>query len=262
MHLVFGISSLAMLVTTIWMLAADHRREWKKFQRTFREVETWTAESRIQQEDNSRYKQELEALRVAVSDAAHEIPPRELVDKFKETLIQQAQDRGVSPPSLDRLDNTHQELVAAGEKAAAATDEKEKKSDLTEVARLRERLVEELGKFVADARYRENNFLTDKKFEAAFFDVDRSQYELGVGNNLPPKQLDQIEDEVQRRKAELDKKNQLVEQAKTQRLELERKLAEITAARPAPAKRWRFRRARSSNWSRPATTGGTTSARS
>ncbi len=150
MHLVFAISSIAMLVTTVWMLAADHRREWKWFQRTFREVETWTADSRIQQEDNARYKQELESLRVAVSDAAHEIPPSELVEQFKETLVRQAEDRGVSPPSLDQIDKTHQELVAAGEKAAAATDEKEKKSDLTEVARLRGRLVEELGKFVAD----------------------------------------------------------------------------------------------------------------
>ena len=26
MHLIFGISALAMLITTIWMLAADHRR--------------------------------------------------------------------------------------------------------------------------------------------------------------------------------------------------------------------------------------------
>ena len=35
MHVVFGISALAMLVTTVWMLAADHRREWKDYQRKF-----------------------------------------------------------------------------------------------------------------------------------------------------------------------------------------------------------------------------------
>ena len=35
LHVVFGISGLAMLITTIWMLAADHRREWKDYQRKF-----------------------------------------------------------------------------------------------------------------------------------------------------------------------------------------------------------------------------------
>ena len=46
LHVIFGISSLAMLMATIWMLADDHNREWKQYQREFREVETWTAQSR------------------------------------------------------------------------------------------------------------------------------------------------------------------------------------------------------------------------
>ena len=32
MHVIFGISSLVMLVGTIWMLAKDHNREWRKWQ--------------------------------------------------------------------------------------------------------------------------------------------------------------------------------------------------------------------------------------
>ena len=32
MHVIFGISALVMLVGTIWMLAKDHNREWRKWQ--------------------------------------------------------------------------------------------------------------------------------------------------------------------------------------------------------------------------------------
>ena len=29
MHVIFGVSSLVMLVGTVWMLAKDHNREWR-----------------------------------------------------------------------------------------------------------------------------------------------------------------------------------------------------------------------------------------
>ena len=50
MHVIFGICSLAMLVTTVWMLAADHRRELKDYQRKFQHVESWTTQARISQQ--------------------------------------------------------------------------------------------------------------------------------------------------------------------------------------------------------------------
>ena len=40
LHALFALSSLAMLGVTLWMFAADHDREWKGYQRTFRQAET------------------------------------------------------------------------------------------------------------------------------------------------------------------------------------------------------------------------------
>jgi hypothetical protein len=94
MHLVFAISSVLMLFTTLWMLAADHRREWKGFQRKFRDVETWTIESKIQQTENEKYGHELADRKAALEDAQHEVPPAEQVDYFKQTLIDAAKQRG------------------------------------------------------------------------------------------------------------------------------------------------------------------------
>ena len=93
MHLFFAISSVLMLLTTIWMLAADHHREWKAFQRTFRDVETWSIESRIQQQENEEYEQKVAKSRAALEEAEHEVPPAELVEAFKQTLIKAAEDR-------------------------------------------------------------------------------------------------------------------------------------------------------------------------
>ena len=39
LHLVFAISSVAMLLSTVWMVMADHLRPWKEVQRQFHEVE-------------------------------------------------------------------------------------------------------------------------------------------------------------------------------------------------------------------------------
>ena len=38
MHVVFGVSSVVMLITTVWMMADDHNRPWKDIQRTFRDL--------------------------------------------------------------------------------------------------------------------------------------------------------------------------------------------------------------------------------
>jgi cytochrome c2 len=216
MHLIFAISSVLMLLTTVWMLAADHHREWKAFQRTFRDVETWSIESRIQQTENEQYKRELADREAALEDAQHEVPSRELVDNFKQTLVDSAKQRDADPPYIEPIDKTYQDLSAAAEAKDPAL-----------VAQRRSQLIGELEQFVADARFRENNFLREKKFQAAFFDVDRSQYELGVGNELTPKQLEQIEEQVQKTKAEVDRKNQLVEVAKQERQDLEHIVGEV-----------------------------------
>ena len=44
LHVVFGFSALAMLLTTVWMLAADHAREAKDLQKQFSLVEAQTLE--------------------------------------------------------------------------------------------------------------------------------------------------------------------------------------------------------------------------
>ena len=43
----FLVSSALLLASFVWMVLDDHSRPWKKYQREFRELETWTAAARV-----------------------------------------------------------------------------------------------------------------------------------------------------------------------------------------------------------------------
>src|SRR3990170_70802 len=85
LHVIFGVSALVMLAGTIWMLAKDHNREWRKWQLADRAKERWTIEAQLAQAeaDSSaqldRLRNELQAARCTKVDAA-------LVERFKEMV--------------------------------------------------------------------------------------------------------------------------------------------------------------------------------
>src|SRR4051794_7771429 len=39
LHLVFALTSVGMMLSIVWMIAADHLRPWKNFQRDFQKIE-------------------------------------------------------------------------------------------------------------------------------------------------------------------------------------------------------------------------------
>jgi hypothetical protein len=223
MHVIFGVTGILMLLTTIWMLAVDHRREWKDYQRTFRNVESASIEYRIRQQDNEQFQRDLHEREVELAAAQREVPPAESIEHFREILEDEAVQRGVKPPDFSPVDKQYQDLVATADKAGS--DEKSAK----EVADKRSRLIQQLEQFVADAKFRESNYLREKKFQAAYFDVDRSVYEIGVGNELPDNKLEKIEEGVKKTKEKVDERSALVENSKVQRIKLERVLGQIVA---------------------------------
>ena len=72
LHVVFAVSSIAMLLTTVWMIMADHLRPWKTVQREFHEVETAklkAAENKKNEETQARYSADLAQLDQEIADA-------------------------------------------------------------------------------------------------------------------------------------------------------------------------------------------------
>jgi cytochrome c551/c552 len=215
MHLIFGISSLAMLATTIWMFAADHQREWKDYQRKFQDVETWTARARISQQENEQYEQDLKQANEAWVAARRVVPDRTLLEQFEQEIVADAESRGVPPHELDSLDNAYGALDDL-------TDDEAKPA-------ARDKFRGAMNTLIIDARFRENNLASEKKFRAADFDVSRSQYELGVGNELPREQLKKLEEKVQEDTEKVAKATALVQDAMIHRKKLEAIFTEMTA---------------------------------
>ena len=48
LHIVFAISSIAMLLATVWMVVADHYRPWKQVQREFQTIEREKLEKQLE----------------------------------------------------------------------------------------------------------------------------------------------------------------------------------------------------------------------
>lgn len=71
LHVVFGVSSIAMLLTTIWVFVADHNREWKDYQLQTMELESYTTNLRIAEQNSADYQVTRARLRgdVAVAQA-------------------------------------------------------------------------------------------------------------------------------------------------------------------------------------------------
>ncbi|MFM7042441.1 MAG: hypothetical protein ACKO35_09670, partial [Planctomycetaceae bacterium] len=69
LHVVFAIGAIALLLATVWMLAADHDRPWKRYARGFRNVETWAATARVAEQESEAYDTRRRELENALADA-------------------------------------------------------------------------------------------------------------------------------------------------------------------------------------------------
>ncbi len=113
LHVIFGISSLLMLLTSIWMFANDHRRQWKDYQRKFRDVEVnltdWQLYAEKTRLANSNFDQLSRELQMARATA----PDHEAYQEFRRLVLEDSERRGESPPDFQAWDQTWQELEKA-----------------------------------------------------------------------------------------------------------------------------------------------------
>lgn len=206
LHIFFGVTGLAMLVGTIWMLAADHTREWKGYQRRFRDVEAWTTNVRLAAEKTGEWEVQHRELEAKVEAARASVPEKRLIDEFIATAKQYQPD--VDPAPIEQ---------AYAALAAAPSIE------------LRDDLLAELNAVLAKARVREDNASREMKFERAELDVVRSLYEAAVGHGDPQPELDRKQEIVTKAKERVDQFTVNYQEANTYRKALDAILAEINA---------------------------------
>ncbi len=163
LHVVFAISSLALLAATIWMLAVDHRRPWKEYQRTFHDrIEPWLTAVRIQSQQTEAFEATETDLREKLSAARQAVADEALLAGFREALEADAASRQVDPPDFSAME---------------ANDD-------------RQSTIRALNTFLARAKLRQENLRRDLRFRRADFDEARSRFEAAVARELSAEQLD------------------------------------------------------------------------
>ena len=73
LNVVFGISSIVLFVTTIWMIWDDYSREWKQYQRQFFQMEREMTAEQIQEADAAVNQRELQRLQTELQAATEEL---------------------------------------------------------------------------------------------------------------------------------------------------------------------------------------------
>jgi cytochrome c2 len=233
MHVIFGVSALVMLAATVWMLAADHSREWRATELANRDKESWTAAAMLKQE-SAVSQSKLESLQkeLAAARAGHVEPA--LVEQFK-ARVQAEDDRlakdsesakqigNVAPADTTAIDAASAALAAAPEgtpEAASALD----------------RLKSALDTLVREARRREDTLTTRRKFTAADQTATVSSRGIAIGEGAPRIEVEKIEAHITELADKIAALDVAVTASKTYRQDLEAIVRQITAQEDALAK--------------------------
>ena len=128
MHVVFGVSSLIMLLATVWMLEKDHNREWRRWQMQDRGKERWQHASRLAEASAESHaalkglKRQLAKASSSKVDPALIQKVREIVEAEDARLADQKAPVKPSEASLAAVEKQLAKLEPLAEGAAEARD--------------------------------------------------------------------------------------------------------------------------------------------
>src|SRR5487761_1300709 len=256
LHLAFGVTSIVMLLSTIWMLAKDHNREWKVYQRKFRNLEAYTADARLSEQESADYYARRKDLQHKLEVARSEAPPRDVVDAFVREAQSKKDDPKLAeryPYRLDRIETAYAALEEAERTARSPSGTKDDEagedgvyeSKRKKLIKKRDDLISAMQDVQARAKQVEDNRQRDLKFKRADLDGVRSQYDIGVNEGLDEAELEKIEKRVKDFELQISGSDTAygllpaAQDAKTHREKLqtllEQAIADETAARKALA---------------------------
>ncbi|MBM4058488.1 MAG: hypothetical protein FJ275_09680, partial [Planctomycetes bacterium] len=180
LHVVFAVSAVALLATTVWMLAVDHDRPWKQYARGFRDLETWTALSRVEQQDLAEYRGRGDTLAAALAEARLaplEAPPAQEFVAALKGVPDDAEAAGLLEQDIAGLEELQRRVTELGD-AADGRDEVQRLNERRFA--LRGDVLQRMADVAKRARFREDLLAGALKLRKAELDKNRADYELAV----------------------------------------------------------------------------------
>ena len=218
LHITFCVLAVMLLIATVVMLAVDHNRPWKKYQRTFRALETWSASAQVDSEDSSAFKAKSIELEASLAEVRRADLDPALVTEF-----------------LDQAGTVKEDAEAAAFAKEDVSRLREAK-DPDSRFQIRGDLLQRFQDIVDRSRFREDNLAGSLKLRKANLDKRRADYELAVSeekDDSKQKELLALADENRKEVAEATLAFQA---ANTHRKQLVETLRKITSPEDAAAK--------------------------
>lgn len=223
LHVVFAVSALGLLAATVWMLAVDHDRPWKQYARGFRELETWSAKARIEQQDLADYRSRGAELEVALAKVRRSPLEVKLAEEFVTAVASVPED--VQAASF--IEKDLQALRALdGEDELVVEKRFALRGDV--LARMRDA--------AKRAKFREDLLAGALKLRKAEFDKNRADYELAIADEAPAERTQDLLSLAEAKREEVTEATLAFQAANSHRKNLEGLLARLTASEDTAAK--------------------------
>ncbi|HEY6564900.1 MAG TPA: hypothetical protein VIY86_10420, partial [Pirellulaceae bacterium] len=135
LHVVFGVTSLAMLLSSLLLFAKDHDRQWKGYQRKYRDVERTLTDWQLKAE-SSRWNTALKPkLEQELAWARAQAPAPETYDELKQLVLTDTEARQAAPVDFAPTDALHTQLATAAERIAKLREQAAQATQALEAAR-------------------------------------------------------------------------------------------------------------------------------
>ena len=218
LHVVFGISAMLLLLATVVMLAVDHNRPWKKYQREFRALETWSATARVDEQESQSYQEQSKALEAALLETR-----------------QADLDQGLAREFLTQVRLSSDDAQAA-DLVQLDLDRFQSQADPNERMVVRGDLLERCRDIAKRARFREDLLAGKLKLRKAEFDKARADYELGIAEGAAEEKVGGLLKIAEAKRGEVTQATLETQASNTQRKALESLLRKMTADEDTAAK--------------------------
>jgi len=241
MHVVFACSALVMAFATLWLLAKDHNREWKRWQLTDRKKEAWMTQS---QHDSLafQYASKMEDFAADIRVAQAEKISAGLIDDFKRLVTEDAERLDKAAANFDSLDalfalsvedsDAASDARQTGGQAGEVVDQETSKASSRAEAKAidsRQSVVRELQKFVSDAIRLEKGVVAQRKSVAADRTAAVSELGLRVGEGASAEIRNEVQSRVDNYTTTTAELTAEIVSAQTYRTELESIVKQIDA---------------------------------
>ena len=218
LHVVFGVAAILLLLSTVMMLVSDHNRPWKKYQREFQALETWSAAARVDEQDSRSFEKQSQQLETSLADARR----ADLDPALAEVFLTQARTVPADAEAADR--------------ASLDIDQLKSQTDAAERLVIRGDLLARLRDIAQRAKFREDLLAGALKLRKAELDKGRADYELGVAEEASQEKLVSLLSLADSKRAEVATASLNFQTANTHRKSLEATLKKLTAGEDAAAK--------------------------